>query len=163
VGFYGGSPGDSRPPLWTRDSRYVQVYSQMYPSDGSGGYVETDAIGWSRNGTYKLARGDAGVVTVVNVATGRVLRTVPVTMVSPQLAPDATAVAGTTGRGGVRIVSVKTGTTVSAPAADSVRDTVSWSPEHQLAYVGSGPCGHLSQINVVQSNGKGFRVIAKSC
>lgn len=159
VAFYGGTPGASGMPLvWSPDSRYVEVFPYLYPSDGSGGYSETDAIRWSRNGALKLTSDH----TVVNVATGRVIGTVP-SMIRPQLAPDGTAVAGTTLSGKVRIASVRTATITYTPGAQSANDTVSWSPRHQLAYVGSGRCGPRSQINIFQTTGNASRVLAKSC
>jgi hypothetical protein len=159
VAFYGGTPGGSGAPLvWSPDSRYVEVFPYLYPSDGSGGSTETDAIGWSRNGALKLTRDHS----VVNIATGRILGTVP-SMIRPQLAPDGAAVAGTTLSGKVRIASVKTGRVTDAPGAQSANDTVSWSPQHQLAYVGSGPCGPRSQIDIFQTTGNASRVLARSC
>jgi Tol biopolymer transport system component len=159
VAFYGDTPGASGIPLvWTPDSLYVEVFPYLYPSDGSGGSTETDAVGWSRNGVLKLTRDHS----VVNVATGRVLGTVP-SMIRPQLAPDGAAVAGTTLSGRVRIASVKTGRVTDVPGAQSANDTVSWSPQHQLAYVGSGPCGPRSEIAIFPATGNASRVLARSC
>jgi hypothetical protein len=159
VAFDGGTPGqEARPLVWSPDSRYLLLGNQLAATDGSGAVLETDAVAWSRDGSLKLT----GNNEIVAVATGRVLASIP-SLIRPQLAPDGHAVAGTKLDGRVGIASVAAAKVVYAPEAQSANDTVSWSPKHQLAYVGSGPCGPRSQIDTVQSNGRGKRVIARSC
>jgi dipeptidyl aminopeptidase/acylaminoacyl peptidase len=157
---YGYTPGVKATPLvWSPDSRFLAIQGYLFPIDGSEP-LETDVLGWSGDGAFKLTRDRK----IVNVATGRVAGTVPPSIIlRPRLAPDGTAVAGTTIHGEVRVASVRTGIVVSAPHGQSASDTVSWSPEHQLAYVGSGPCGPRSQINIFQTTRNTSRVLAKTC
>jgi hypothetical protein len=159
VAFDGGTPGqEARPLVWSPDGRYLLLGNQLAATDGSGAVLETDAVAWSRDGTLKLT----GTNKIVEVATGRVLGSVP-SLIRPQLAPDGKTVAGTKLDGRVGIASVAPTKLVYASGAQSANDTVSWSPNHQLAYVGSGPCGPRSQINTVQTNGRAHRVIVRSC
>jgi len=158
------APSPGTQSVWSPDGTQIVAGGSLWWADGRGEIGASDVVEWSADGTRMLTRD----LVLRNAASREVLARAPAlpapvtALVHPHLAPNASAVAGTTGKGRVFVARFG-GRWHAAPHADAVNDAARWSAGGVVAYVASSACGPRSAIAAIRADGSHARVLARAC